>query len=120
MVKRTGPSDVNLRNLIKDLRILSKKENVKLWKRVADDLSRSTRQRRIVNISRLERYGKDGETLLVPGKVLSEGELSKKVTVAAFRFSDVARSKINAVGKTLTIRQLMKDNPKGKKVRILG
>ena len=41
-------------------------------------------------------------------------------TVAAFSFSDGARSKIEASGgRTLSIRELMDENPNGKGVRIL-
>jgi large subunit ribosomal protein L18e len=120
MVKRTGPTDVILRNLIKDLNTLSTKQKVNIWKRIAKDLSKSTRQRRVVNVSRLNNFAKDGETVIVPGKVLSEGDFTKKINVVAWNFSEVAKTKINSTGKTMTIRQLMKDNPKGQKVRILG
>ncbi|RME55302.1 50S ribosomal protein L18e [Candidatus Woesearchaeota archaeon] len=118
MVKRTGPTDLNLKNLINELNKAGK--NAKIWKRVAEDLAKPTRQRRIVNLERIERFAKDNETVVVPGKVLANGELTKKVTVAAWTFSEAAKRKINAKGKTLTIRQLVKENPKGSKVRILG
>ncbi len=120
MAKRTGPTNLVLRKLIADLKSLSTKEKVKLWRTLANYLESSTRQRREVNVYKINKYTKEGETALVPGKVLSEGELTKKVTVAAYRFSDKAKNKINKVGKAITIHQLIKDNPKGKKVRILG
>ena len=65
-------------------------------------------------------FSKEGEFIVVPGKILSQGDLNKKVTVAAYRFSEKAKEKINKLGKAILIQQLMKDNPKGKKVRILG
>lgn len=120
MAKRTGPTNLVLKKLIADLRTLSNKEKVSLWTRIADDLNKSTRQRRNVNIYRINKNTKEGETALVPGKVLSEGELTKKTTVAAFRFSDSAKNKINKIGKAISLQQLMKDNPKGNKVRIIG
>ncbi len=120
MAKVTGPTNLGLKKLIADLRSLSTKEKVPLWRRVADDLSKSTRKRREVNLYTLENTLKEGEIALVPGKLLSEGELKKKVTVAAFRFSDQAKEKVTAVGKAITLQQLMKENPKGKKVRIMG
>jgi large subunit ribosomal protein L18e len=52
--------------------------------------------------------------------VLGEGDLTKKITVAAFAFSDEAREKITKSGKAVTISDLMKTNPKGQKVKILG
>ncbi len=120
MVKRTGPTNLNLRSLNSDLDDLSRKENVKIWRRISKDLSRSTRIRRGVNLTRINRYCKDNDIIVVPGKVLGGGELDKKVTVAAWNFSDKARESINKKGKAMTIRQLMKENPKGKKVRIIG
>lgn len=120
MAKRTGPSNLATKKLIADLKSLSTKEKVKIWKRVANDLEKSTRQRRKVNVYKIDKYTKTGETAVIPGKVLSEGDFTKKLTVAAFSFSEAAKNKINKTGKAITIRQLMKDNPKGKKVRILG
>jgi len=51
---------------------------------------------------------------------LGSGEISGGQTVAAFSFSDVAKTKIESSGgRTLSIRELMEENPKGKGVRIL-
>jgi large subunit ribosomal protein L18e len=57
----------------------------------------------------------------VPGKVLGAGEISHPVTVAAFAFSEKAKEKIKARrGKCLSFSDLIKKNPKGAKVRIIG
>ncbi len=117
MVKRTGPTNFQLQGLINDLNA----SECRIWQRVADDLSKSTRQRRIVNIYKLDKFANEGETVVVPGKILSVGELSKKLDVAAFSFSEEAKKKIiNAKGKVLSIHELLQKNPKGNKVRILG
>lgn len=110
----------NTTTLVQELKKASLEQGVPLWKRVAEDLEAPTRQRRTVNVFKIESLAADGETLLVPGKVLGEGDLTKKVTVAAFSFSDAAREKINKSGKALTIPELLKTNPKGAKVRLLG
>ena len=107
-------------NLVRSLKRLSIEQECKLWKRIASDLEKPARNRRLVNVYKVDKYAKDGEVIVVPGKVCGEGELSKKVTVAAFKFSDSAREKITKSGKAITIQELMKDNPKGQKVRILG
>ena len=63
----------------------------------------------------------DEETALIPGKVLSSGDLTKKLTIAAWTFSDKAEEKIKkAGGKSISIEDLMKNNPDGKNIRILG
>jgi len=117
---RTGPTNLSLKNLIIELNSLSRKEKIKIWERVADELSRASRQRREVNINRINRASKENETIVVPGKVLSEGELNHKVNVAAWKFSGKAKEKINKKGKAISIKELIKENPKGKRVRIIG
>ncbi len=110
-----------LRELICDLKKKSLDEKVNLWKAVAKDLERPTRQRRIVNLSKINYYSKDGEVVLVPGKVLASGQLQKPMTVAAYAFSGEAKEKIEQNGgKAISISELMKANPKGNKVRVLG
>ena len=72
-------------------------------------------------MSRLQSYAKDKEIALVPGKVLGAGNLNKKITVAAWKFSGDAFKKIQLTGsKAISIPQLMKENPNGKGVRIIG
>ena len=119
MGNRTGPQTLELQTLIADL----KKHSLtsKLWKRIAKDLSKSTRQRRVVNLYKINKYAREGETIIVPGKVLSIGEIEKKVNVAAYQFSTQAKTKIeDKQGSAITIKELLEKNPDGKKVRILG
>ena len=106
--------------LIQVLRKCAIEQDVALWKRIASDLEKPTRSKRIVNVYKIEQYAKPNEIVLVPGKVLGTGELSKKVTVAAYSFSDEAKQKINCKGTAITIMELVEKNPKGKGVRILG
>ena len=116
MRKNLSPNP-NMQLLIAELKALYRKEKVPLWHRIAEELSRSTRQRREVNLSTIEETCKPGEIALIPGKVLGIGDLKKKVKVAAYNFSESARSKIK---ESMSITELMKSNPKGKNVRILG
>jgi large subunit ribosomal protein L18e len=106
--------------LIRALLRAAIEQQVPLWKRVAQDLDKPSRQQRTVNIFKIEEHAADGEILLVPGKVLGEGDLTKSVTVAAHHFSQGAIAKINRNGKAMTIAELIKSNPKAQKVRILG
>lgn len=120
MVKRTGTTNVNLKKLIADLKSLSTKEKVNIWKRIAQDLSRPTRIRRRVNLKQINRVVNDNDTIIVPGKVLSYGELDKKITIAAYQYSEGALEKLSKKAKVLSIRDIMKENPKGKRLRIIG
>ena len=63
--------------------------------------------------NRHHKHAKDKETILVPGKVLSAGSISKQVRVAAFSFSKIAREKIkHAGGSTMQIEELLKSPDK--------
>jgi len=116
MVKRTGPSNENLILLIRELKKLGNKEKVNLWRVVAKELSKPSRMRRQVNIKKIDLYCRDNEIALVPGKVLSDGDLNKKVKVAGFKFSEKAKTKLKD---SMSIQDLMKSNPKGKNVRLI-
>lgn len=120
-MKKTGPTNENLKQLILELKKESTSQKAGIWKRIASDLSRSTRQRRIVNVAKINRHAKKDETIVVPGKVLGSGAINQSITVAAFSFSDSAKKIItDAKGKCISIEELLKTNPKGKNVRILG
>ncbi len=120
MVKRTGTTTPELQEMIRELKKQGSENKINLWKRVAEELDKSKRQRRISNLDKINKHTREGEIALVPGKILSEGELTKKITVAGYRFSEQAKEKINSVGKAISIQELLKENPKGSKVRIIG
>jgi len=116
-VKSQNPE---LLNLIRSLRKKASENDAAIWRDVADRLSSSRRSSVVVNLSRLNRYTKEKDTIVVPGKVLSAGRLEHPITVAGFAFSKQARSKISkAKGKALTISELLKGNPTGSNVRIM-
>ncbi|MBU0585968.1 50S ribosomal protein L18e [Candidatus Micrarchaeota archaeon] len=106
----------DLNDLIERLR----KEKKRIWKRTAELLSRPNRRRVEVNVSKIESYGLDGTTILIPGKVLGSGKMSKKLTIAAFSFSEGAKKAIAESGsKIIGIEELANQNPEGKSVIIL-
>lgn len=106
-------------SLLSLIEILNK-DKKPIWKRVAYELSKPKRDRAEVNLSKLETYGKDGGTIVVPGKVLGSGSLSKKMTIAAFSFSESARKLIaDAGGKAVSIDSLYKTNPTGREVLLI-
>lgn len=118
-MKRT--KNDQLSELIVKLKTMAIEKKVNLWKRVAVDLEKPSRSRRIVNVYKIDSTVKDGEFVVVPGKVLGNGDISKPVTVAALSFSDEAVKKIlSAKGKVLTLGDALAQNPQGKNVRIIG
>lgn len=120
-MKRTGPTNPVLRDMISELKKRSIEQNVNIWKRVAIDLEKPSRQRRVVNLSRINRYTKDNEIIVVPGKVLGSGQIDHKLTIAAFQFSDGAKDKLEKMGATIVpLLELSKENAKGRRIRIIG
>jgi large subunit ribosomal protein L18e len=121
MTKITKQTNIYLKELIIALKKSSASHNSKLWKRIAEELAKPTRKRRVVNLSRINRYTKENENIIVPGKVLASGDLDHKLTIAAWQFSDQALDKIKkSNSKAILINELIKENPKGKGIRIIG
>jgi large subunit ribosomal protein L18e len=121
MANRTGPTNPHLANLIVEMKKKAIVDKSPFWKRIASDLERPTRIRRVVNLSRINRFTKDNEVVVVPGKVLGSGDLNHKVTIIAFAFSEGAVDKIKKQNcDVMSISQLLQKNPKTSDIRILG
>ncbi|OIO65929.1 50S ribosomal protein L18e [Candidatus Woesearchaeota archaeon CG_4_10_14_0_2_um_filter_57_5] len=107
--------------LVQELKKAGSVNDSAFWKRIAKDLERSVRSRRVVNLSRLSRNTNPHDIVIVPGKVLAAGALAHSLTVAAYSFSTEARKQIEQQkGKALTIAELLAQNPKGGNVKIIG
>jgi large subunit ribosomal protein L18e len=63
---------------------------------LASALSVPARKQSSVNISRINNA--KNEVVIVPGKVLSDGEIEKKVKVYALNFSEKAKEKLKKAG----------------------
>jgi large subunit ribosomal protein L18e len=117
-IKKTN--DLLIR-LISDLKKTSYEQKAPIWKDIAKRLEKPNSSWASVNIRKLAEHTKSGDTVIVPGKLLGEGELKEPITVAAYSFSQSARTKIKKVGgHGISIMDLVKKNPKGKNVRIIG
>jgi large subunit ribosomal protein L18e len=109
-----------VRTLI-ELRRAAKRHKAAIWGDLAEQLARGRHQRTPVNVAHLERLAHPDETVVVPGKVLADGVLTKPLTVAAFHYSALARVKIReAGGQALSIDELLKARPDGQGVRLFG
>lgn len=118
---RTGPTNEQLKALIVELKDRGYKDGSAMMLRLAADLEKPTRQRRVVNLSRINRYTKAGETIVVPGKVLASGNLNHSLTIAAWKFSTQALDKIQkSNSKAITIVELVNAGLQGKRIRVIG
>jgi large subunit ribosomal protein L18e len=110
--KKTNPRLTQLISLLKNT---SREQEANIWREIASRLETPGRNYAEVNISKINRYANEGETILVPG-----GVLESSVQVAALNFSESAVNKIrDAQGQCMTIEELLANNPKGSRVRIL-
>jgi len=117
-VRATNPHLIELINVLKNE---ARENEAPIWADIAERLSKSRRRRTEVDVSRLNRYTEDSDQAIVPGKLLGAGSMDHPVMVAAFDFSDQARQKIlRAKGKCLSIPDLIKTNPKGTNIKIIG
>jgi large subunit ribosomal protein L18e len=115
--RKTNP---RLTSLISLLKTTSRENEVNIWRDIADRLEAPSKNYAEVNLSKINRYAANGETIIVPGKVLGTGMLEMSVRVAALNFSEAASEKIReAQGECMSIEQLISANPKGSRVRIL-
>jgi len=107
--------------LIVELRRAARSKDAPIWATVADRLERPRHRVVPVNVGHLDRLAEAGETVIVPGKLLAEGPLSKKLTVAAFAYSKEAKAKIHAAGGVaLSVHDLVRSKPDGAGVRLLA
>jgi large subunit ribosomal protein L18e len=113
---KTNP---RLANLIAELRTTARETDAGVWEDIAARLEKPRRTHAEVNLGRIERYAREDETVLVPGKVLGSGVLSKEVTVAAVDFSGTAKTKIEEVGATMALEDALESNPEGANVRVI-
>ena len=110
-----------LRRVVVALRRAAHAHRAPIWASVADRLERSRHAVGPLNVGHLERIAEADATVVVPGKLLAEGPLSKALTVAAFAYSAEARAKVRAAGGTaLTIPELLRARPDGAGVRLLA
>jgi len=90
------------------------------WKKIAEILSSPRRKRMDVNIEKINDEAKAGETIVVPGKVLSQGDIDKKIKIVAVSFSGKAKEKLlKAKCDVSDMLDEIKKNPDAKGIKIL-
>lgn len=121
MLREIRKENPELAHTLIELRRAAKAHDAPIWADVARKLARPRHQVEPVNVGQLERLAAANDTVVVPGKLLAQGVLSKPLTVAAFHYSDTARDKVHRAGGTaLGIHDLVKSKPKGTGVRIIA
>lgn len=90
------------------------------WFKVAQILSASTKEYSSVNLMAIDKQTKQGEIVIIIGKVLSSGDLTKKVKIAALGISETAREKLKSTkSEFVSIMDEIKSNPKAEGVKLI-
>lgn len=92
----------------------------KSWFKVSQILSNSTRNYSSVNLGQIDKVSKQGEIIVVIGKVLSQGNLTKKVRICSLGISAVAKEKLkDTKSEFVYLGNEIKSNPKAEGVRVI-
>jgi large subunit ribosomal protein L18e len=113
ITKRTGkkrnPEIMETINLAKKNNLLD----------LAKKLSAPRSQYKNINLDELSKV--EGDKILVVGKILGSGEISRKIGVAALGFSQSAKESLNKAGCDLkSVRTAIEKNPKMEGVTVIG
>lgn len=99
--------------------ILAAKKN-KSWNKIAQLISGSKKKYSSVNLKEIDKKSKEGDTIVVPGKVLASGNLSKKIRICAMNFSESAKEKLkDSKTEGVMLIEEIKKNPNAEEVKIL-
>jgi large subunit ribosomal protein L18e len=110
-----------LRELIRELRAKGDGKKGPVWRAVARKLDTPRHKARPINVGHLERVAKAREVIVIPSKLLAEGDLTKPLTVVALGWSEEAGRKVLAAGGELkSLSDMLHENPKGTGVRLIG
>jgi large subunit ribosomal protein L18e len=120
MVRSRFPTNPELASTISHLRRASRQHQAPLWLAVATSLAKSRRTRVVLNLGQVSRHVRDGDVVVVPGKVLGSGFARTKMVIAAFKFSPRALVKVEkAGGRCIPLLKLVEENPEGNNVRLI-
>lgn len=98
--------------LVDTIFLAKKTENIEL----ASEISMPARQLAAVNLTKINEAKAD--VIIVPGKVLSNGDMDKKKTVYALGFSEKAKEKLKKAGcKYDKLINVLKELKKGEKIK---
>ena len=95
-------------------------KNHKGWLPIAQMLSVPTKKRQILNLEKIDKMSKEKEIVVIPGKVLSLGEINKKIKIVALSFSEKTKEKLTKSKVPFSsIIDEIKENPEARGIKIL-
>jgi large subunit ribosomal protein L18e len=107
--------------MAKELKQASAKNDAPIWLKLAKLALKTSSSKRVVNLTQINDVTKEGEVIVVPGKILGTGNVSHKITLSSFSISNSAAKKIiESGGNIISFKEMIEKFPTGKGVRIIG
>jgi large subunit ribosomal protein L18e len=120
-MKPSGPTSYAVRGILNILEKEYRKTKNPFLGRIIKELSKPTRKRRDINLSKINRFTEEGDNVFALGKVLSSGELKHKINIIAFKYSATAVAKLKASKSTIKLLADWARKPVApEKVKIIG
>ena len=91
------------------------------WLQIAKLIAGPARKYSNFNLDQIDAKSKDGETILIAGKVLGTGNLTKKVKICALAFSHSALERLKrSKHEACFIKDEIKSNPSAKGIKLIS
>jgi large subunit ribosomal protein L18e len=103
------------------LRGAYKKTKAPIWKDMERKFLKTNSNRREVNVDKLSKHTKEGDVVIVPGKILGSGNLGHTIIIYSYSISKLAAKKITeAGGQILDLPEFTRRYPHGTGVKVIG
>jgi len=90
------------------------------WLPIAKILSGPLQNYSTVNLLEIDKHAKEGDTIIILGKVLGTGDISKKVRLCALSISSSAKEKLKKTkSEFVTLADEIKKNPKAEGIKLI-
>lgn len=90
------------------------------WLKLTKLLSQSTKRQSSINLGDIDKQTSMGDTVLVPGRVLGVGEITKKIRICSFGISEEALERLAKTrSEWCNILDEIKKNPKAEGIKII-
>ncbi|MHB1439643.1 MAG: 50S ribosomal protein L18e [Cuniculiplasma sp.] len=113
-------TSLKIMETVKTLLEVSRENQSPMWRDVARRLSETRQNYADLNVGKISRLCKDGDVVVVPGKVLGSGYMEKKVRISALDVSEKAMKKIKESGSEfISLLDLARESPEPKNIKIM-
>ncbi|MCL4322879.1 MAG: 50S ribosomal protein L18e [Candidatus Thermoplasmatota archaeon] len=115
--RKTSPK---IKETVKTILELSRENQSPLWRDIAKRLSETRQNYADLNVGKISKLCKDGDIVVVPGKVLGSFFAVGKVKISALDISEKAMRKVKESGSEfIPLQDLAKENPEPKNIKIM-